>query len=253
MSFLQNKKYVNIAVDIGAYMLKYGAEIYRIEKSVIYMCRAYGIYEVDIYAIPSTIVITAKINGEYYTRTKKISSHGINLGRLDDLNNLSRFICENKPSEKEIYLKLNSILSQTTYSDKVLSLAYGLAGCMFCLFFGGGVIDALLAFPTGVILFFLLKFIKQFTKNPIFTNIFGGFIVALVANLLANFNFFNNPDFVTIGCLMVMVPGIIITNSVRDLIVGDFLSAVYHVSEAVLIATGIGLGATTAMALSHIM
>ena len=52
----------------------------------------------------------------------------------------------------------------------------------------------------------------------------------------------HNPDFITIGALMILVPGIAFTNAMRDIMAGDLTSGVNKVVEALLIATAIALG-----------
>ncbi|MDD3931566.1 MAG: threonine/serine exporter family protein, partial [Eubacteriales bacterium] len=49
-------------------------------------------------------------------------------------------------------------------------------------------------------------------------------------------------DLIIIGTLMNLVPGVAITNSMRDIIAGDFVSGLTKLTEAVIIAVAIALG-----------
>lgn len=56
-----------------------------------------------------------------------------------------------------------------------------------------------------------------------------------------------------IGTLMNLVPGIAITNVMRDIIAGDLIAGLIKLTEALLVATAIALGAGMAITLSQIL
>ena len=58
-----------------------------------------------------------------------------------------------------------------------------------------------------------------------------------------------NTDSVIIGSLMLLVPGLAITNAVRDSIGGDLLAGIIRAIEACLIAVAIALGAGVTMSI----
>ena len=51
-------KLLNVSTQLGKMLLENGAEIYRVEESIQRMGLAYGAKEVDVYAVPTTIIIT---------------------------------------------------------------------------------------------------------------------------------------------------------------------------------------------------
>ena len=57
-------------------------------------------------------------------------------------------------------------------------------------------------------------------------------------------------DKMIIGMVMNLVPGVAITNSVRDVIAGDFIAGQTKMTEALLTATSIALGTGIALSLS---
>ncbi len=62
----------------------------------------------------------------------------------------------------------------------------------------------------------------------------------------------HNSDKMIIGTLMNLVPGIAITNVMRDIIAGDLIAGLVKLTEALLVATAIALGAGMAITLSQI-
>ena len=54
--------------------------------------------------------------------------------------------------------------------------------------------------------------------------------------------FITNPNYIIIGNIMPIIPGIGITNAFKDMFVGDVVTGVYRLIEALLITIGIALG-----------
>jgi uncharacterized membrane protein YjjP (DUF1212 family) len=64
----------------------------------------------------------------------------------------------------------------------------------------------------------------------------------LTALLLVHFDLGYQMDKIIIGSVMPLVPGLLITNAVRDLIAGHFVSALSKGAEAFLTSSSIGTG-----------
>ncbi len=244
---MKEQDVLNLAVEIGADMLRSGAEVYRVEQSISYICRAYGMTQTDVFVIPSSIVTTVCKNENYYTKTRRVAEREINLGKLDRLNSLSRYLCSCTPEREEAYSRLNEVKEEQGFPSWFLVLIVGFVGSSLTMFFGGSLIDTALAFPIGIIMKIIYNIMEKYEANFLFLNIVGGFITAAGAELLGYAGLTQNVDAITIGILMNLVPGIAITNGMRDMIGGDFNAALHRFLEALLIATGIALGASFAL------
>ena len=97
-----------LALDIGEKLTKCGAEIGRVEDSIIRICKAYGVKRIDVFAIRSLIIATIQTtDGDIITQTRRIYSYGTNLEGLEGVNTLSRLICETAPNCIEVREKIN--------------------------------------------------------------------------------------------------------------------------------------------------
>ena len=56
-----------------------------------------------------------------------------------------------------------------------------------------------------------------------------------------------NSDKIIIGTLMILVPGLALTNCIRDILAGDLMSGVAKIAEVFLIGVFIALGAAIAV------
>ena len=108
------ERYLYYAMTIGEQLLCCGAEVGRVEDTIRRICLAYGASRADVFSITSSIVTT--IYGEDFgicTQTRRVPGMANDLGRLDDLNQLSRYICEFRPKPEEIQRRLGVIRDKT--------------------------------------------------------------------------------------------------------------------------------------------
>lgn len=77
----------------------------------------------------------------------------------------------------------------------------------------------------------------------------GAAIASLLALLLTRIGVGENVDAITIGTLMVLVPGMALTNAMREIMAGDIISGVNRTAEAILTAAAISLGVVISLAI----
>lgn len=88
-------------LNIGEELLKSGAEIFRVEDSLYRMCRSYGFVRSDVYASQINIQMTVETpEGEIITQIRYIEMTSPHYDKLDQLNNLSRYVCANTPNRQ---------------------------------------------------------------------------------------------------------------------------------------------------------
>ena len=56
---------------------------------------------------------------------------------------------------------------------------------------------------------------------------------------------------ITIGTLMVLVPGMALTNAMREIMAGDIISGLTRTAEVILVATAIALGSALPLVLAQ--
>ena len=141
------EQYLYYAMTIGEQLLCCGAEVGRVEDTIRRICLA------DVFSITSSIVTT--IYGEDFgicTQTRRVPGMANDLGRLDDLNQLSRFICEFRPKPEEIQRRLDVIRNKKGYSFRTQILIYAVISGSFSVFFGGDLNDMIASALIGIAL-----------------------------------------------------------------------------------------------------
>lgn len=241
-------QFLAIAVEIGGVMLEHGAEVYRVETAIRYILSAYGVEKnnMEVFAIPSNIVVSViDENDNAITRSKQIEKGETDLDKIDKLNSLCRYICQKKCSYEESKKLLTEIMAGKKYPLYVEMICYIIVGFSFTIFFNGNVRDALVGAVIACIIRILLWILDKLKSSEFFESILCSAFAATVALFSVKMGLADQSDKVIIGSLMTLVPGVAFTNCMRDLIVGDYLSGLMRMADAVLTATGVAIGVCT--------
>ena len=243
---------LDLATDLGYELAMCGAETFRIEESINRILTTYGVTS-EVFAIPNCLIVSIETpEGELMTRMRRIGYHGNDLDGVELFNAMSRAICNRKPSVEEARSWLDqSNRLRRDYSLPVYLLGNSLGSFGFAYFFGGNHIDAIWAALCGLIVGLMSKFMGNVKTNPFFKTIASSFVMALIAYSLAGMGLTNNVDAVIIGTLMILVPGLLFTNAMRDIIYGDTNSGVNRIVQVLLIAMAIALGTAAAWGVTN--
>ena len=237
----------DLAARLGYELAVSGAETFRVEDSVRRLLLAYGI-ECEVFAIPNCLVISLETaNGKPLSIMKRIGFHGNNLEAVGRLNALCRKICAERPEPGTAEQWLRQTKAECrVFSTPMYYLGNFLGPAGFSLLFGGTLRDAFLAGLMGLIVGLVNRYMSKLETNPFFSTIAAAFAMAVPAYLLAGWGIADNIDAVIIGAAMILVPGLLITNSMRDLIYGDTNSGINRIVQVFLTAFAIALGTAAA-------
>lgn len=241
------EQYLYYAMTIGEQLLSCGAEVGRVEDTIRRICLAYGASRADVFSITSSIVTT--IYGEDFgvcTQTRRVPGMANDLGRLDDLNQLSRYICEFRPKPEEIQKRLESIRNNQGYSFKTQILIYAVISGSFSVFFGGDFNDMIASALIGIALKLFEAFVKRGALNSLLTVLLCCGAGGVLSNLTVLIGLGHHADLISIGNIMLLIPGIAFTNSLRDMFSGDTITGLIRCMESILLALVVGLGFTAA-------
>lgn len=245
------KKILDEAIFIGKRLLENGAEVHRVELTIEYICKAYGATRVDVFAIPSMIIATAAKGDEYYTtKLKRIKVSNTDLYKIEQLNKMSRYICENLPSVDEINEMIKSF-DETKRLLPILKYIGVLIGCFgFSIYFGGsfrdGIAAGIAAFIMSLIMFNIRHVVNKLL-NTLFISAIGG----LLCVLLCKIHIGEHITFVMIGAIMLQIPGMALSYSFRDLMMDDLLSGMLRFLESILTAVFIVIGFSAVILVSN--
>ena len=239
------------ATTLGYRLAMSGAETFRVEESIIRVLKTYG-YEAEAFAIPNCLTVSIITrSGLPMTRMRRIGPHGSDLDAVEKYANLSRSICQLAPEPQELMNMLQYVEDhRRSYNLLMQIVGFFLSGFGFCFTFGGTFPDAVGAGLCGLVVLCVDRLMDRLNSTQFFRTIVGSFFLTLVAYLIHFQGIGQNVDATIIGALMLLVPGLLFTNAMRDVMYGDTNSGLNRVVLVLLIAVAIALGTAAALRIS---
>lgn len=233
---------LSMAMNIGEYMLKSGAEVWRVEDTISRICTAYGCEETDVFSITSMVVASVMNGKETATQTRRIFSYVYNLKQLEDLNALSRKICKETPPPSEVENTIDNILKGDGLRRTRKLIGFVLGAFSFTIFFGGSFRDAAVSAIPALLLFGFDYLLNRGRINMLVYSFLASFIASFTAVGLCTLGLAHGLDKILIGNVMILIPGVGLTNGLRDLLCGDIVSGLLRLCESILIAITVAIG-----------
>lgn len=242
---MNSSEVLEYSVYAGRILLEAGAEIYRVEETIARMAKNCGMEEAEAFVLPTGIMVSVKKDGVTNSKISRIRNRDINLHKIDLINALSREIDKEKIDAKTLCKRLKEIDNSHTYQNRTFLLASGLGAMGHVLLFGGTYIDLLFSFVGGIIIYLVTTISKKYRINFFISNLLASYAVTLFQ--LSTAGIHSDADMVIICSLMLLVPGLVMTNAIRDSVEKDLGAALSRLLETVLIACAIALGVIIAI------
>jgi uncharacterized membrane protein YjjP (DUF1212 family) len=265
MSDVTLSKVAELAIETGKLVLENGGETHRVEEMMHSVCTGFGYADNDSYVTLTGIFLTIKSKeGEVVTLIKRIESRSVDLDKISSISKLTddliRQNCKQKSqpnckpmSYAEYSRRLEVIKAKKQYPVWVKFICGGITPGFFCLLFGGSWLEFSVAFTMGFIITIILKFLTQLHLNTFLLNAVGAALVVWFAKMAGLNIGYMNTDNIIIGGIMLLVPGLAITNAIRDTMAGDLVAGTARTVEAIFISAAIATGAGSMLKLWSIL
>ena len=237
---------LDFCVELSRRMIMSGANVERVNLAVDRVCSTYELDDVSIFLLPTYVSVSARDRSGYSAvRQASIPAGGINLTRLMSLNRLSYRVKEQHPSPDRLGSLLEKASDTKDYPDPVVLLGQICAMSCLCLLFGGGFREILCVAAVTVLAHYLLILLAIPGVDKMLTNALLMWIVTSAVFLLSSAGITDKQPVVIITALMLVIPGIPLTNAVRSMLCGNELSGGMQTMrvtvETMALATGIFL------------
>lgn len=240
---------ISTANFLGKVLLMNGAETYRVEQSISKVCQRFGLKSESFVTTTCVLTSARKKNGEIITELNRVYNLSNNLNRIDRIHSIVLNI--DKYNLDTLEKEIKKIQSESIYRSYIILISYFCSAAFFALLFKGKLIDAIVAGFGGCFIFYMMRFANRIKVNNFFINTLGGFVVTIFTTFVKKINIVSNASYSTIAILMLLVPGLALTNAIRDLINGDFIAGNSRMVEAFLIGAALAIGTGFALAIAY--
>jgi len=246
---MRSSQLMGIALKAGEIMLTSGAEIYRVEETIVRISNSYNV-PCESFVLPTGIFISIRDeDGNMHTSFKRIRKRRVDLHRIDRVNSLSRKLQETQLEYDEVYRTLAEIEAGRQHPVLVRVIAAAAGSFVFTLLFNGSYYEGAAALLIGLTAYLL----RELLSSKGFFQFLEIFSVGLVAGLMSIMavRFFPqmNEYKIIIGSIMLHLPGVSITNGIKDALYGDLVASLTRLGEALLLVTVLAAGVAIALTL----
>lgn len=234
---------MDIALTAGEILLGNGAETYRIEETVSKICESYG-FTAECLVMSNGLWLSVG-DGDFNnkaTSMKRVGQKHVDLYRIELINAFSRQLQEQTISYEEAKKRLKEIKQAPNFNLSIRTIAACMTGFIYTLFFNGSVIDGIAAIVVCLITYIMLEKISNFGFFQFLEFYLAGLTIggaSVIADLIVPAI---NAHNVITGAIMILLPGVVLTNGIKDVIYGDFISGVSKFSEALIVITAVSAG-----------
>ncbi|TKD68272.1 threonine/serine exporter family protein [Pseudalkalibacillus hwajinpoensis] len=234
---------IQVCLLAGKVMLQNGGETYRVEDTMTRIADACGATNSNSYVTPTGIFFSLEGPEPSKTQLIRISERTTDLDKVTKVNSISRRISSGDLSIQNAHIELDRLDKMTeryTFSKQLIAAAIA-SGCFLIMFQGSwnDFVPAVLAGGGG---FFSVNFFNRLVPIKFFSEFLASFVIGLLAVFFVSTGLGEQLDKIIIGSVMPLVPGLLITNAVRDLMAGHLISGLSKGAEAFLTAFAIGAG-----------
>ena len=237
-----------LLLDIGEAMIKCGADVHTVEQLLIRLGRAYGAVRMNVLVITAAILVTVTYPGNReLTFSRRVEGEGgTDFYRLERLNALCRDCLACPLSADELAQRFNAIRAMRP-AGWSFYLGGALSSGGFAMFFGGTWAAGVAAALFALLVCAAIRHLKAFAPNTLVFNFGTSLLVGIAIATVAGATQLVNVDMVIIGVIMLLIPGLAMTNATRDMLSGDTISGVMRFVESLLWATALALGFMAAL------
>ena len=244
---------LRLSTDAARIVLESGGETYRAEDVMTAVAASLGGLDPDAYATPTGFLASCDdATGRSRAVVKRIRKRQMNLDKIARVNALARDAVSGRIDQDGIERELCAIDTIGSYPAPLPSLGAAFVTGFFCLLFEGAWNDALVAAAIGIVIGRIMSWLGSMKLSDFFSNIVGGAFAATVAIVATAHGIAGNTDAVIIGSIMLLVPGVMIVNAIRDIIAGDLVAGIARGADAFISAAGISIGVGVALQLSKL-
>ena len=232
---------MQIALYAGELLIRNGAEMYRVEETMVRICESGGICGINPFVTPTLIFIAAG-NGENFLYAKNIKKRSNNISKIALVNDFSRHFVAGHIDISQAMARLRTIDEHKGYPYGLLLFATGIACGIFAVLVGGKFGDFIAAFLASVVAVYIGDKIMARSRTVFTANFIASMFVGIISIASFEIKLVDNLDNIIVGAALALVPGVAFTAGIRDFISGDLISGIARIGEAVLVAISIAFG-----------
>lgn len=239
---------LGVITEVASVALENGGEVCRAEEMCERIGSTLGASSVNVFAIPTALCIALEMpSGTRSANICRVKKRNIRLDVLDRANTISRQLVEKRITLEEAQEALKSLRQRDSISLVKAMVCSGGAAGFFAMLYGGGWVEFFCALLAGMCAHLAMYLIGKVDSSQLIKALAGSFTAAIIARALNGPYLTSDESMVIIGAIMPMLPGLAVTNAIRDMMHGDLVSGNAKLFEGIMTACAIAAGVFMAL------
>lgn len=234
-------KLINIINKVSTLLIESGNETYLVENMINDLIISFNYNDPNVFATSTGIFYSFKDNKNVYSDIIRIKKRGINLNTIDVVNKIVNKLI-NHEIDIDTAIKLCNENNQNNKNFIKSCITAGLSTSCFTVLYGGNYFDFIISFICGFFIQFITMSFKRIDIFHFLNSFIGAFVTTIISTTVISIFNYGNLDKIVIGSIMLILPGLSLTNAIKDILTGNLVSGSAKMTEAILIAISISLG-----------
>ena len=241
-----------LLVRIAELLHAHGTPAHRLERLLARMSASLGV-EAQFLSTPTSLLAAFGPSSDQRTHLLRVEPGEVDLGKLVEFDDLLEALEHGRTTVSEALSRVEELAGQPPrYGVRWVTLAFGAASAGAAVFFGGGLWEALAAFALAAPLAWLARSLSRKEETARVFEPLAALLVAMGAMAVSRILVPLSEEIVTLAALIVVVPGLTLTQATIELTTRHLVSGTARLAGAMttflMIALGLALGRATAAA-----
>lgn len=232
---------ITTCLQAGRIMVENGSEISRVDDTMMRIAQNAGVISANTYVTITGVMMS--IQGRNATQIAAVNRRTIDLEKVAQVNQLSREFAANTIDLPTLHQRL-STLDQASRSFPLWLQLLGaaLVSGPLMIMFRQEIENTWPTVVMGTLGYLIFYLLNRYLKIKFLSELTAALMIGFGAEWAVQIGWGTNVNDIIIGALMPLVPGVPLTNAVRDTLAGNFVSGPARGVEALISAAALGFG-----------
>ncbi len=239
----QHKELV-LAMKIGSMLTTCGAEIRRVETTMELIIQSAEGNTAHCNCTPGSVIATVSYaEGSSKTMINRIGAKNTDFKKIIRLNELSRKYTKKEVTFEDALNEIETIENMRIPPLYLRSMLNALSCSAFTFIISPTLGNVIASLIIGFLA--MMSYEKIFEKvslSAFMQTLFASAIVAAMTFISCYFGVGDSANYIIIGAITPLLPGVETINAVRDIVEGDYLSAVTRILNSMVLGAAIAVG-----------
>lgn len=242
----EQREITRLCIETGLLLMQHGAESALVENVTRRLGLAFGVRSVEIAILANALVVTTLSENNCITTVRRNVDHGINMHVVTETQR-AMLAAEAGEIDRAAYAERLAGIKPLRYRRSLVALVVALSCACFARLAGADLAGCGVTFVASTAAMVTRQLVAARHFNPLVTFFAAAFVGTSVAGQGVIYKIGHNPQIAMASCVLLLVPGFPLINSVSDMVKGYINTGLSRGMMAGLLGASTAAGIILAM------